>query len=92
MNAVDPQCHGSASAMIATNRQVAMSIGLALSGIIFSARQIAYYDLFRHGGDETTLALRQAIPSAFGELMLVSFFLSLTVLVFSLMSPKKKSP
>lgn len=92
MNAVDPHFHGSASAMIATNRQVAMSIGLALSGITFSARQIAYYDLFRHGGDETTLALRQAIPSAFGELMLVSFFLSLTVLVFSLMSPKKKNP
>ncbi|MFA5182999.1 MAG: MFS transporter [Syntrophales bacterium] len=91
MNAVDPKYHGSASAMLATNRQVAMSIGLTLTGLIFSTRQIAYYKLFRQEGVAANIAFNQAIPAAFGEMVLLSFFLTLIVLGFSLLSPKKGS-
>jgi EmrB/QacA subfamily drug resistance transporter len=89
MGAVEPKCHGSASAMIATNRQVAMSIGLALVGVVFPARQIAYQDLFRHQGLDTAQALRHAIPPAFGELILVSLLPALAVVGFAMLSPKK---
>ena len=91
MGAVDPKYHGSASAMIATNRQVAMSIGLALTGIIFSDRQIACYNLLRQEGVAANVAFNQAIPSAFGEIVFASFFLTLIVLGFSLLSPKRQN-
>lgn len=90
MGTVEPRLLGSASALMATNRQVAMSIGMALTGVIFSSRQSAYNDLFRLKGLNAEYAFRNSIPSAFSELILASFFLTLIVLVFSMTSPDKR--
>ncbi|HWR40841.1 MAG TPA: MFS transporter [Patescibacteria group bacterium] len=89
MSAVPLPCHGAASAMLATNRQVAMSIGLALTGVVFSTRQMAYRDFFLQAGFDASQAFRQSIPQALEELMLVSFFLALTMLLFSVKPPDK---
>ena len=50
MGAVERKRLGSASALIATERQVGISLGMALAGAIFSTRQTMYQDLLRLEG------------------------------------------
>ena len=79
MGAVGKDLIGSASALIATNRQVATTIGMTVIGTIFSISR------------ETGLSspLREATASAFHDVALAGLFLSVAVLVLSLASPKR---
>ena len=89
MGAVDPRFHGSASAMIATNRQVAMSIGMALTGVAFPARQAFHQERFGRAGLDAADALRHAIPPAFGELILATCLVTVMIAALAFVPPKK---
>ncbi len=91
MGAVERKRLGSASALIATERQVGISLGMAFSGAIFSARQSLYQATLRLEGWDETQALRRSIPPAYQEVLLISVFLALGAMVFALLSVKRKS-
>lgn len=82
---------GSASALIATERQVGISLGMAMSGAIFSARQTMYQSVLRLEGWNDAQALRRAIPPAYQEVLLISVFLALGAMAFALMSAGRKT-
>ena len=61
-----PQSHlGTASAMIATTRQIGMSSGMAIAGAIFAARQVYY---------NAQLATENLAPAALDRLSLVNAY------------------
>jgi EmrB/QacA subfamily drug resistance transporter len=91
MSAVKPEDFGSVSALIGTSRQVALSIGMALTGAAFSVRQAIYHDHYRLQGSGAAEALRHSIPQAFTDLILIAIFPALTVVILSFMSAKKRS-
>ncbi|MBN1848342.1 MAG: MFS transporter [Deltaproteobacteria bacterium] len=80
---------GTASALIATLRQVGTSVGMALTGTLYAARWDAYKQelLFK---DLTHIeAERAAIPPAFHDVMIVSIFLGVLVMLFCIYTWKK---
>ncbi len=91
MGAVEQKRFGSVSALIGTSRQVALTIGMALTGSVFSTRQIAYQDLYLLKGLGKIEAFRHSIPPAFRDLILISLFLTLTVVILSFWSTKNES-
>ncbi len=91
MGAVERKRLGSASALIATERQVGISLGMAMAGAIFSTRQTLYQGVLRLEGWNEAQALRRSIPPAYQEVLLISVFLALGAMVFALLSARKKS-
>ncbi|MFP3928915.1 MAG: hypothetical protein ACLFUP_08425, partial [Desulfobacteraceae bacterium] len=86
---------GTASALIATLRQVGISVGMAIAGTVFAARQAAYELGFAEAGEPVSHAARLAIPPAFHEVLLISGSLVVLVIVFSILGApwgKKASP
>ncbi|MGE5841987.1 MAG: MFS transporter [Deltaproteobacteria bacterium] len=76
MGAVTRARLGTASALIATQRQVGIAVGMALTGTLFSAWKNGYREgLVRLGVDGTT-ASREAIPLAFHDVLLVSILIN----------------
>ena len=90
MGAVERKRLGSASALIATERQVGISLGMAMAGAIFSARQTMYQDVLRLEGWDKAEALRRSISPAYQDVLLISVFLALGAMVFALLSAGKK--
>lgn len=88
MSAAGSDHLGSASALIATERQVGISLGMALASAIFSARQEVHQDLLRLQDMDAAHVLRASIPPAFRDALLAAFILSLGVLAFALFSPR----
>ena len=82
---------GSASALIATERHVGISLGMAMAGTIFSVRQTMYQSALRLEGWNDAQALRRAIPPAYREVLLISVFLALGAMAFALLSARKKT-
>ncbi len=82
---------GSASALIATERHVGISLGMAMAGAIFSARQTIYQGALRLEGWNDAQALRRAIPPAYREVLLISVFLALGAMAFALLSAREKT-
>jgi MFS family permease len=91
MGAVERPKLGSASALIATERQVGISLGMAMAGAVFSARQAMYQGLLRHQGLSEAEALRRAISPAYREVLIISAFLALGAMVFALLSARGKA-
>jgi EmrB/QacA subfamily drug resistance transporter len=91
MSAVKSEDFGSVSALIGTSRQVALSIGMALGGAVFSVRQTIYHDHYRLQGSGAADALRHSILQAFTDLTLIAVFPALTVVILSFVSAKKRS-
>ena len=92
MGAVAREKLGSASALIATERQVGISLGMALSGAVFSARQALYQGLLRAEGWNQGEALRRSIAPAYHEVLLISVFLAAGAMVLALFSVARKDP
>ncbi len=95
MGAVERKRLGSASALIATERQVGISLGMALAGAIFSARQTIYQDMLRLEGWNAVQAVRRSISPAYQEVLLISGFLALGAMALALLSAwerTKKKP
>lgn len=90
MASVEPKFLGSASALLATSRQVGISVGLALTGTVFATRQSAYHDAFRDKGLDAAEAVRHSIPLALSDLIPPFVFLALAVLVLSLLTSQKQ--
>ncbi len=90
MGAVDRNRLGSASALIATMRQVGLSLGMALVGTMFTARRAAHYVQFSNQGMGAGEAGRFSIPPAFHDVLLVSVILGFVAVLFSMASGKRR--
>ncbi len=91
MGSVARERLGSASALMATERQVGISLGMAMSGAVFSARRALYQENLVLNGFSNGEALKASIPPAYHEVLLISLFLALGAMGFSLLSAGKKS-
>ncbi len=91
MGSVEPAHFGSVSALIGTSRQVSLSIGMALTGLVFSVRQAIHGDTLRSRGIEGVQLIKRSVSPAFREVVLIIFILSVAVLILSLLSRAEKS-
>ena len=84
MRSVSRDRLGTASALIATFRQVGMTFGMALAGVIFSARRLIHQEALIDKGTDLSHATRLSIPLSFHEVLWISISLSFFVGVLSL--------
>ena len=68
---------GTASAMLATLRQVGITMGMALAGTVYASRMGLYQSSWMGRGVEVTEAARLSIPYAFRDALLASVLLGL---------------
>jgi EmrB/QacA subfamily drug resistance transporter len=94
MGAVSREHLGTASALIATQRQVGIAIGMAVTGTLFSIWKEGYQEGLVRLGIDGDSATERAISMAFHDVVLISIFLNVVVVVLSLLPlwPKGKSP
>ena len=91
MGAVHPDRLGTASAMLATSRQVGISLGMALSGTIYSAQFIYHKAELIKGGLQGAIVDRWAVSLSFSDAFLVSAILMSFVVVLSIMTRQRKN-
>jgi len=91
MGAVREDRFGTASAMIATSRQVGISLGMALSGTIYSTQLIYHKAKLIGGGFQGAIVDRQAVSLSFSDAFFISAILMSFVVVLSIMTRQKKS-
>jgi len=91
MGAVARERLGSASALIATQRQVGISLGMALAGAIFSERRIIHISRLSQEAYGEADAFRQSIPFAFHDALLVSVILGAGAMILTLLSIRRKN-
>lgn len=89
MGAVARERLGSASALIATQRQVGISLGMALAGAVFSERRMSYMGRLGEEGATQAEAFRQSIPPAFHDALLISVLLGAGAMILALLSIKR---
>ncbi|MCP4752564.1 MAG: MFS transporter [Proteobacteria bacterium] len=77
---------GTASAMIATFRQVGISLGMALAGTIYSAQLVFHQNQLSRDGVPAALANRKAISLSFSDSFVISTLMMISVVVLSLMT------
>jgi ABC-type lipoprotein release transport system permease subunit len=90
MGAVTREHLGTASALIATQRQVGLSLGMALAGSLFSARRAVYQVELLGQGLKHDYVTRLSIPLAFQDVLLISVFICLSVVLLCLFSGERK--
>lgn len=81
---------GSASAMLATLRQVGITLGMAMAGTIYAARMASYQGGLLDGGIDAVEAARLAIPVAFRDTLIPSVALGVVAVLLSLPRRGKK--
>lgn len=74
---------GTASALLATLRQVGISLGMAFAGALYASRLAIHQTKWMLQGAEGSDAIRHAIPLAFHETLLFSVVLGIAVIVLS---------
>jgi len=82
---------GTASALIATLRQVGISLGMAFAGTGFSARRAIHRAKLSSQGLDTTYVTKLSIPLAFRDVLLVGIFLGCLVILLSFISGRRKA-
>ena len=92
MGVVPRERLGTASAMIATQRSVALSLGTAVAGLLFSLRLDFYQGALSRSGLAAAEAARQAIPPAFHEVLAVFMFASLVSAALALAAKGARHP
>lgn len=75
---------GTASALIATLRQVGLSLGMALAGTLYAARSLLYEQRWLERGVAGGEAAKLSIPQAFHDTLIYSICLGTGVILFSL--------
>jgi len=75
---------GTASALIATLRQVGISLGMALAGTLFAARRIIYQTALAERGADQEAVISRSIPPAFHDVLLISALIGLAVVILSI--------
>lgn len=63
---------GTASAMIATLRQVSISLGIAISGTLFAAHRLFFATKLVHSGSDPLMVGKIALVSSFQETLLIA--------------------
>ena len=86
MGAVSKEHLGTASALIATQRQVGLSLGMALTGSMFTARRAIHQAELSRQGLVTDYAANLSIPLAFQDVLLISVFIGSLVVLLCLFS------
>lgn len=81
---------GTASALIATLRQVGLSLGMAIAGAVFTARQAVYEARFVEAGAALSQGARRAIPPAFHDTLLISGILGIMVILVCSFGRRRK--
>jgi predicted MFS family arabinose efflux permease len=74
---------GTASALMATLRQVGISLGMALAGALYASRLVHYQSEWIRHGTESSEAARLSIPIAFHDTLLLSIILGTAVVFLS---------
>jgi EmrB/QacA subfamily drug resistance transporter len=82
---------GTASAILATLRQVGLSLGMAFAGTLFAAMRATYQASLIKEGVEPEAITSLSIPPAFHDVLLVSACIGLAVVILSLFRGKGKS-
>jgi EmrB/QacA subfamily drug resistance transporter len=82
---------GTASALIATLRQVGLSLGMAFAGTLFASRRAIYQAELIEKGAESQAAISLSIPPAFHDVLLVSACIGLGIVILSLFRGTKSS-
>lgn len=85
MGAVSREQLGTASALIATQRQVGIAVGMALTGTLFSLWKAGYEQGLVDQGMEGALASETAIPMAFHDVVVISVLINIAVVALSLL-------
>jgi len=85
MGAVSREQLGTASALIATQRQVGIAVGMALTGTLFSLWKAGYEQGLVDQGMGTALASETAIPMAFHDVVVISVLINVAVVALSLL-------
>jgi EmrB/QacA subfamily drug resistance transporter len=91
MGSVSQDRLGAASALMATVRQVGLGVGMALAGIIFTARRVLHESELNLQGLAEIQTVSLSISKAFQDILLVSLFLQLLALLFCLLSSNKST-
>jgi EmrB/QacA subfamily drug resistance transporter len=89
MGSVKRRRLGTASALIATQRQVGISLGMALAGTIFTAKKAFYQTALIAQGMETIASTREAITFAFKDVLFVAILLLALAALLSLLTLRK---
>jgi len=79
---------GTASALIATQRQVGIAVGMAFGGTVFSARRIVHQGALTKYGLESTYAEGLSVSLAFHDALLISTFIISIAAILSLVRAK----
>jgi EmrB/QacA subfamily drug resistance transporter len=82
---------GTASALIATLRQVGISLGMTFAGTLFAARRAIYQAALIKEGARLEEIASLSIPPAFHDVLLISAFLGFAVVILSLFRGKGNS-
>jgi len=90
MGAVGREQLGTASALIATQRQVGIAVGMALTGTLYSAWNDGHREELLSQGVDGIYASKAAIPMALHDVALISVFINVLVVVLCLLPLWKK--
>jgi EmrB/QacA subfamily drug resistance transporter len=85
MGAVSREHLGTASALIATQRQVGIAVGMAMCGTLYSTWKEGYQEKLVEQGIEGVLASEMAIPMAFHDVVLISVLINVAVMILCLL-------
>ena len=86
MGSVGRKHLGSASALIATERQLGISMGMAFAGSLFSSKRSGYLESFLLENINEQDALRLSIPPAYHDVLMISVVLTFSVMALAILS------
>jgi EmrB/QacA subfamily drug resistance transporter len=92
MGTVSREHLSTASALIATHRQVGIAVGMAVAGTLYSARTERFQQAFLQEGIEAARASELAIPLAFHDVLLLSILINVLVVILCLLPLWLKKP
>ena len=90
MGAVEKERLGTASALLATQRQVGLSLGMAITGSLYTAKKAGYLVDLGKKGMEAVPAMKNAIAFAFHDSFIVAACFMIGAVVFSLATWQRK--
>ncbi len=90
MGAVERERLGSASALIATQRQVGISMGMAIAGTLFTIQRSGYLKALHSEGIGEQQALRLSISPAYHDVILISVVLTCCAMGLAIFSASGK--
>lgn len=85
MGSVGPNHLGTASALLATVRQVGLSLGMAVTSTIYAASKSSTQSELMEKGFQAAEATRKAVPTAFHHALLFSVFFLVIAVVLTIM-------